>query len=90
MMPIKITAVANTAGLLLSANLFRNGARVENPLSAPIYVGVSSDPSLGPPSLYVPPANAMGDPGSYVFDGTCLEAWYYKTTGSGDFTVHTW
>lgn len=90
MTPTKITAVANTAAQLLTANNFRNGARIENPLSSPIYIDQVSTPAFGPPSLRVPPANASGDPGVYTFDGTSIEAWYYKTAGAGDFTVHTW
>lgn len=86
----KLTAVANTAGLLLSVNNGRNGARIENPLSVPLWIDTASDPTAGPPSLRVPPANAAGDPGVYVFDGSCREPWYYKATGAGDFTVHTW
>lgn len=90
MIPAKLTAVANTPALLLGADGCRNGARLENPLSSPIWVGQSSDPALGPPSLRVPPANAAGDPGVYVFDGSCREVWYYKTAADGDFTVHSW
>lgn len=90
MNPAKITAVANTPALLLAADNGRNGARIENPLSVPIWVGRSATPDLGPPSLRVAPANSSGDPGWYVFDGSCMEAWYYQTTGSGDFTIHAW
>lgn len=86
----KLTAVANTAAPLLSANNGRNGARLENPLSVPLWIDTAAIPTAGSPSIRVPPANASGDPGIYVFDGICREAWFYKTTGAGDFTVHTW
>lgn len=90
MTPTKITAVANSADVLLLANSYRNGARIENPLPSAIYIDQISNPSYGPPSIRVPPANASGDSGVYVFDQAPQEAWYYKTAGSGDFTVHTW
>lgn len=90
MNPTKITAVANVAGTLLPADNGRNGARIQNRLMAPLWIGKVNPPDVGDPSLYVAPAGTTGDPGYYTFDGTCTEAWYYITTGAGSFTVHTW
>jgi hypothetical protein len=90
MNPTKITAVANVAGTLLSADNGRNGARIQNQLTSPIWVGKVNPPDVGAPSLYIAPCGTTGDPGWYTFDGTCTEAWYYITTGVGSFTVHTW
>lgn len=84
-----ITAVANTAGVLLAAGI-RSGARVENYLTSPIYISKTNPPSLGAPSIRVPPVNAAGDCGVYCFDGAPQEDWYYKTAGAGDFGVVTW
>lgn len=86
----KLTAAANTPAVLLAVDTGRNGCRVQNPFSVPIWIDRASSPASGPPSIYVAPVNAAGQPGFYVFDGYCGEAWYYVTAAAGDFTMHTW
>lgn len=90
MIPVKLTAVANTPAPLIAADTGRNGARVQNPFSVPIWIDRVTSPASGPPSIYVAPADVSGRPGWYVFDGYCGEAWSYVTSVSGDFTTHTW
>lgn len=90
MTPWKLTAVANTPGLMLPADPGRNGARIQNPFTFPIWIDRVASPLSGEPSLYIAPADASGHRGWYVFDGYCGEAWYYVTAGAGDFGGHTW
>lgn len=90
MTPNLITAVANTAGVLMPANTFRNGAYIENPLASPVYIDQSSNPAYAPPSMTIPPVDVNGIPGFSQFPGNCTEQWYYKTAASGNFTLWTW
>lgn len=88
---VKITAAANTQALLLDPDPgYPFAGLVQNHLTEHVWISKASNPTLGPPSLCVPKANAAG-PGEYRFDyPSYSETWYYKTAASGDFTVAYW
>lgn len=79
---------------LFSADPDRNGARILNYLSVPLYIGRIDPVAEGPPSDFCPAAT-MDEagviwPAQYNFDFPPKDEWFIFASEAGDITLITW
>lgn len=84
----KITLVANTANLIMSADNTRTTAEIQNPLSQPVWISTTNPPVVGSPSWSVPPAiGGIASTSKFPNQSYPQQDWYAICSVGGDITV---